>query len=259
MDATLLAVLLVLEVLATLIFYLCVLVLMAWHHIRVKQGASKLLLVHGIIEAFFAVFCIFAFIESLRSLLLLFFAIDALLAAWIVFDSLYGRFFYDGADYQGVVTRPFAFFLLLWIASHFVIGYYDLSGNPDLRYVIPGMTFLGVLLIEFIFYRGLIQFKRMREHADIEVENVEKGDRWKVLLVSKQYKLLQTQFPAHALALLAFAFGLVDAVIEGLGLLATILFSAGMTLFTIGKGCQLLGFFYPVPGIGRPFEALEGG
>ncbi len=89
----------------------------------------------------------------------------------------------------------------------------------------------------------------------MEIDHVERNDKWKVVLVSKQFKFLFIQFPLNVLGIIAYGTGLVDVVIEGLGLAATILFCTGMVSFMIGKGCQLLGFFYPVP---QWKEALEG-
>jgi hypothetical protein len=100
----------------------------------------------------------------------------------------------------------------------------------------------------------MVQFNISRGYIAMEIDHVERSDRWKVVLVSKQYNYLYIQFPPHALGIVAYAAGLVDVVIEGLGLLAVILFCTGMVSFMIGKGCQLLGFFYPVP---QWKEALE--
>nr|MDO8083259.1 hypothetical protein [Candidatus Sigynarchaeum springense] len=89
----------------------------------------------------------------------------------------------------------------------------------------------------------------------MEIDHVEIGDKWRVLLVSKQYKFLFFQFNAHMLGLVLFATGLVYVVIEGFGLLSAVFFSTAIVLFMIGKDCQLLGFFYPVP---QWRKALEG-
>ncbi len=255
MDTFLLLVFLVLVVLMALVFYTYVLSFMVTHHIHIKQYASKLLLVHGILEVLFLLFSIVGFAANLHPLILFFFAIDFLLVAWIVFDVLYGSFFYDGAKYKGILTGQFVFFLIIWCLGHYIIGYYDLFKNEALRYVIPGLIFLGVALVNQTLFHDYVQFKNLREYVALEIDHVEQSDKWKVLLVSKQYKFLHTQFLACASGLVAYAAGLVDIVIEGLSLLGTILFCIGMILFMIQKGCQLLGFFYPVP---QWKEALEG-
>ncbi len=255
MDAFVLEIFLVLVMFVALIFCAYVLCFMVVHHLHIKQKASKLLIVYGILEVFFFFFSIIGFAANLQSLIHFFVAIDFLLVAWIAFDSLYGNFFYDGARYKSVVSKAFVFFLLLWGLSHYVIGYYDMFKSDNLRYTIPGLLFLGVALISYIFYHDMAQFKKSREYITMDIDHVERSDKWKVVLVSKQYKFLLIQFPAHAGGIVAYAAGLVDVVIEGLGLPATILFCTGMVLIMIGKGCQLLGFFYPVP---QWKEALEG-
>ncbi len=255
MDGFILAVFLALAMFVVFLFFVYVICFMAWHHLRIKQRATKLLLIHSVLELFFTVFSILGFLANFHSLLLFCIGIDFLLVAWIAFDSLYGNFFYDGAKYKRVVTKPFAVFLLLWAVSNCIIGYYDLFGNVNLRYTIPGFLFLGLILVVQIIHRDMLQLKDLREYVDVEIEHVEIGDKWKVMLVSKQYKFLFLQFPANILGLLAFVTGLVVVVIEGLSLLATLLFSTSIVFFMIGKGCQLLGFFYPVP---QWREALEG-
>jgi hypothetical protein len=247
MDEFLFATFLVLVSFVAMVFSVYVICFMAWHHARIRQYSSKLLLGHGILELFALFVSLLGFLANLRYIIPLFISFDLLLAAWILFDVLFGKFFYDGAQYKGVMSRTYIIFLSIWGACHYIVGYYDWSGGQILLFTISGLVILGMALISYIFHHDMVQFKSLRDYVAMEIDRVERGDKWKVMLVSKQYKFLYFQFPVYAVGYMAYAAGLVDVVVEGLGLVATVFFCTGILFLTIGKGCQLMGFFYPVP------------
>ncbi|NMC07812.1 MAG: hypothetical protein GYA24_21540 [Candidatus Lokiarchaeota archaeon] len=239
--------LLVLAMLGAMAFASYVLCFVAWHHLRIRQKSSRLLLVHDILELVSLTFIMFGFLASLQYLLPFFLGLDFAIAAWICFDELYAHFFSDKPRHESVATKPVIVLFIFWAFSHYIVIIYDGSRSGEIRYTIPGLLFLGVAMVVHILRHEMILFRGQLDHVKIEVDRVEPSDKWKVELVSKQYKFLHLQFPVHAGGYIILSIGLIIVMIDGLTLLAATCFCAAIMLLMVGKGCQLIGFLHPVP------------
>jgi len=229
-----------------LLFFVYFLGFIVLHHFRVKHKASKLLVVSMLVELFFPVWLIIAFLNGLKILSFLCVGIDFLLVSGIIFDQMYAFFFYDGGVYHKQLSRVLIPFYVAWIFAHCLILSYDVNQNAMLVYSLPGMYAIGVGLMANMNHHKMVIFRELQGHIKNEIDYVEKPEIWKVRVVMLQYVFIRNGFGGSVIGLIFNFGGFLDFTIEGISSFGISMFCLSAASFLIGKGYHLIGFFYPV-------------
>ncbi|MBD3185461.1 hypothetical protein GF325_01430 [Candidatus Bathyarchaeota archaeon] len=228
------------------VWYLVFAFLSLFHAIKLQKQEPFLLLLYALWESFFALILSFAFIDGLRSLLLLAFAVDIKIVALLVFDILYHELFHEGPAYSWGLNRYSIGFILVFIGGHTLIAHYDITGNPLVLSILPVFASVGLGIVIYLYIKTRQQFTSLIEYMVKESRFVEEKNTWKVKVVLTQYKFIGRSFLIYPLAFLLMILSFISFAVN-LGTIDDIMLETSIFFIFVASSYQVLGFFYPLP------------